>query len=73
MHISYDEKTGLQATKNTSPNIPPVQGKDYSFSSDHEYNTRLGPVSILAVLHIVTGKVDCNVDKGTVVVNSSNF
>jgi transposase len=62
IYISYDEKTGIQALKNIAPDLPPIQGKYQSFSRDPEY-IRLGTVSLLAGLNIVTGRVDGIVEK----------
>jgi hypothetical protein len=44
--ISYDEKPGIQAIANTSPDLPPQPGVHASFSRDHEYK-RKGTMSLL--------------------------
>ena len=45
--LSYDEKPGIQAIKNTSPDLMPVSGKYPTITRDYEYR-RLGTVSLLA-------------------------
>jgi transposase len=54
--ISYDEKPGIQAIATTAPDLPPEPGVHASFARDHEYK-RLGTVSLLAGIDLVTGKV----------------
>jgi transposase len=54
--ISYDEKPGIQAIANTSPDLPPQPGVHASFSRDHEYK-RNGTVSLLAGIDLLTGQV----------------
>jgi transposase len=54
--VSYDEKPGIQALANTTPDRPPVPGKHPSHLRDYEYK-RLGTVSLLAGLDLHTGKV----------------
>jgi transposase len=54
--ISYDEKPGIQAFANTTPDRPPVPGTYTSHLRDYEYE-RLGTVSLLAGLDLHTGKV----------------
>ena len=54
--ISYDEKPGLQATKNIAPDLPPRQGIYSRTGRDYEYK-RLGTVSLLAGIDLITGKV----------------
>jgi transposase len=54
--VSYDEKPGIQALANTTPDRPPVPGKHSSHLRDYEYE-RLGTVSLLAGLDLHTGKV----------------
>jgi transposase len=49
--LSYDEKPGIQATGNTSPDLPPVPGRHRS-----EYR-RLGTVSLLASMDLISGHV----------------
>lgn len=54
--ISYDEKPGIQAISTTAPDLPPVPGVHSSIARDHEYK-RLGTVSFLAGIDLVTGHV----------------
>ena len=54
--VSLDEKPGVQALGLTAPDRPPVPGKESSWSRDHEY-VRLGTLSLLAGLDLVTGEV----------------
>jgi len=54
-YISYDEKPGIQAIANTAPDLPPRKGNG-SVARDHEYK-RLGTVSLLAGMDLVTGEV----------------
>jgi transposase len=54
--ISYDEKPGIQAIANTAPDLPPEPGEHPTFARDHEYK-RLGTVSLLAGMDLVTGQV----------------
>ncbi|MFQ6094378.1 MAG: IS630 family transposase [bacterium] len=54
--LSYDEKPGIQAIKNTSPDLAPVPGQHPSISRDYEYQ-RLGTVSLLASMDLITGQV----------------
>ena len=52
--LSYDEKPGIQATANTSEDLPP--DKDHkTISRDYEYK-RLGTVSLLAGIDLQTGE-----------------
>lgn len=55
-YLSYDEKPGIQAIKNIAPDLPPVPGKYSSLSRDYEYK-RLGTVSLLASIDLLTGHV----------------
>ena len=55
-YLSYDEKPGIQAIKNIAPDLPPVLGKYSSLSRDYEYK-RLGTVSLLASIDLLTGHV----------------
>ncbi len=55
--VSYDEKPGIQAIATTSPDLPPVPGTYATFSRDHEYK-RLGTLSLLAGIDLLTGKVN---------------
>jgi transposase len=54
--LSYDEKPGIQATGNTSPDLPPVPGRHRSITRDYEYR-RLGTVSLLASMDLISGHV----------------
>lgn len=54
--VSVDEKPGIQAIKNTAPDLPPVPNKQQSIGRDYEYK-RLGTLSILAGLDLHTGQV----------------
>ena len=54
--ISYDEKPGIQAIATTAPDLPPEPGVHAAFARDHEYK-RLGTVSLLAGIDLVTGQV----------------
>lgn len=60
--VSVDEKPGLQAIANTSPDLPPVPGKHTSVGRDHEYK-RLGTCSILAALDLHNGHVTARVER----------
>ena len=52
--LSYDEKPGIQATANTSGDLPP--DKDHkTISRDYEYR-RLGTISLLAGIDLQTGE-----------------
>jgi hypothetical protein len=54
--ISHDEKPGIQAIANTSPDLPPQPGVHASFSRDHEYK-RKGTMSLLAGIDLLSGQV----------------
>ena len=54
--VSYDEKPGIQAIANTAPDLPPVAGKHACAARDHEYK-RLGTLSLLAGIDLLTGQV----------------
>lgn len=60
--VSVDEKPGLQAIANTSPDLPPVPGKHPTVGRDHEYK-RLGTCSILAALDLHNGHVTARVER----------
>ncbi|MDQ2946733.1 MAG: IS630 family transposase [Acidobacteriota bacterium] len=60
--VSVDEKPGLQAIANTSPDLPPVAGKYPEISRDHEYK-RLGTCSILAALDLQDGHITARVER----------
>jgi transposase len=53
--VSYDEKPGIQAIANIASDLPPTSGHGY-VSRDYEYK-RLGTVSLLAGLNLITGEV----------------
>lgn len=55
-YLSYDEKPGMQAIENTSPDLPPVPGKHTNWKRDREYK-RHGTLSLLSAIDLVTGKV----------------
>jgi transposase len=60
--VSVDEKPGVQAIANTSPDLPPVPGRHPTIARDHEY-VRLGTCSILAALDLHTGHVTARVER----------
>jgi transposase len=53
--VSFDEKPGIQAIANTAPDLPPRKGNG-TVARDYEYK-RLGTVSLLAGLDLLTGEV----------------
>lgn len=53
--ISYDEKPGIQALKNIAPDLPPTK-EHGTVGRDYEYR-RLGTVSLLAGLDLLTGTI----------------
>jgi transposase len=53
--VSFDEKPGIQAIANTAPDLPPAPGHG-CVGRDYEYR-RLGTVSLLAGLDLITGEV----------------
>lgn len=53
--ISYDEKPGIQALKNIAPDLPPTK-EHGTVSRDYEYK-RLGTVSLLAGMDLLTGEI----------------
>jgi transposase len=55
-YVSYDEKPGIQAIANTSPDLMPLSGKHPAISRDYEYK-RLGTLSLLAGIDLLTGHV----------------
>jgi transposase len=55
-YLSYDEKPGIQAIGNTSPDRMPVPGKHAAVYRDYEY-VRHGTVSLLAGIDLRTGQV----------------
>jgi transposase len=60
--ISYDEKPGIQALANRSADLPPVPMRHPTFARDHEYR-RMGTLSLLAGIDLVTGVVHASVEK----------
>jgi transposase len=60
--ISYDEKPGIQALANKSPDLPPVPMRHPAFARDHEY-VRMGTLSLLAGIDLLTGVVHASVEK----------
>src|SRR5216684_9086123 len=60
--VSVDEKPGVQAIGNTSPDLPPVAGKYPTVARDSEY-IRLGTWSILAGLDLHDGHVTARVEE----------
>ncbi len=54
--VSYDEKPGIQAIATTAPDLPPEPGRHATFARDYEYK-RLGTVSLLAGIDLLTGRV----------------
>lgn len=54
--VSYDEKPGIQAIENVSPDLPPVPGKYSCIARDYEYK-RHGTVSLLAGIDLLSGQV----------------
>jgi transposase len=53
--VSFDEKPGIQAIANTAPDLPPSQVHG-TIGRDYEYK-RLGTVSLLCGLNLVTGNL----------------
>jgi len=60
--VAVDEKPGLQAIANTSPDLPPVPGQHPETARDHEYK-RPGTCSILAALDLHDGHVIARVER----------
>ena len=58
--LSYDEKPGIQAIQNVGRDLPPVPGKRPQWNRDYEYR-RLGTVSLLASIDLLTGHVHAHV------------
>jgi hypothetical protein len=54
--VSYDEKPGIQALAQKTPDLPPIPGPRASPTRDYEYK-RLGTVSLLAGLDLHRGTV----------------
>lgn len=60
--VSVDEKPGVQAIENTTPDLLPVPGKHPAIGRDHEY-IRHGTLSILAALDLHDGHVVARVEE----------
>ena len=60
--VSVDEKPGVQAIGNTSPDLPPVAGKYPAVARDSNY-IRFGTWSILAGLDLHNGHVTARVEE----------
>src|SRR5215831_6775110 len=54
--LSYDEKSGIQALGNTSPEKSPVPGQQPSLRRDYEY-VRHGTLSLLAGIDLHSGQI----------------
>jgi transposase len=54
--FSFDEKPGIQAIGNTTPDLPPVSGTHPTTQRDHEYK-RHGTVTLMAGIDLFTGTV----------------
>jgi len=52
--LSYDEKPGIQAIGNASPDLPP--SKYSTWAKDYEYK-RYGTISLLASIDLMNGKI----------------
>ncbi len=59
--VSIDEKPGVQAIANTTPDLPPVAGQYPQVARDHEYK-RHGTLSILASLDLHDGHIVARVE-----------
>ncbi len=59
--VSIDEKPGVRALANTTPDVPPVAGQYPQVARDHEY-TRHGTLSILASLDLHDGHIVARVE-----------
>ena len=55
VYVSFDEKPGIQAIANVALDLPPRKGNG-TLARDYEYK-RLGTVSLLAGLDLITGEV----------------
>lgn len=53
--VSFDEKPGIQACANMAPDLPPRK-ENGAVARDYEYK-RLGTVSLLAGMNLITGEV----------------
>ncbi len=54
--LSCDEKPGIQAIENTTPDLPPAAGKHPAVGRDSEY-IRQGTLSLLAGIDLLSGEV----------------
>ncbi len=54
--LSYDEKPGIQAIENTTPDLSPVPGSHPYIARDHEY-IRHGTLSLMAGIDLLNGHV----------------
>lgn len=54
--LSFDEKTGIQALGNVSPEKPAIPGQQASLRRDYEY-VRHGTLSLLAGIDLHTGQI----------------
>jgi len=54
--LSFDEKTGIQALGNVSPEKPAIPGRQTSLRRDYEY-VRHGTLSLLAGIDLHTGQI----------------
>src|SRR5205085_2809002 len=60
--VSVDEKPGVQAIANTTPDLPTVPDRHATIARDYEYK-RLGTCSIMAALDLHTGHVTARVER----------
>ncbi|RME57217.1 IS630 family transposase [Candidatus Parcubacteria bacterium] len=58
--LSYDEKPGIQAIQNVSPDRLPSPEKQSTLKRDYEYK-RLGTVSLLASIDLISGEIHAQV------------
>lgn len=58
--LSFDEKPGIQAIGNVSPDLSPVPGRHPTISRDHEY-VRNGTVTLMAGIDLLTGQIHAQV------------
>src|SRR5262245_24767276 len=68
--LSYDEKPGIQAIGNTTPDLPPVPGTHPTTQRDHEYK-RHGTVTLMAGIDLLTG-TDTRSSRTAIAVASSS-
>lgn len=54
--ISYDEKPGIQAIANTTPDLPPAPGRHATVGRDYEYK-RHGTLTLMAGLDLISGHI----------------